>query len=40
MGIMASAIRRGDNVTLITNGWDEEKAIHVLGDILTNGFDE
>ncbi|WNS78631.1 HPr family phosphocarrier protein [Domibacillus sp. DTU_2020_1001157_1_SI_ALB_TIR_016] len=40
MGIMASAIRQGDNVTLITNGQDEEKAIHVLGGILTSGFDK
>ncbi|MCI2256691.1 HPr family phosphocarrier protein [Domibacillus sp. PGB-M46] len=40
MGIMASAIRRGDSVMLITNGHDEEKAIHVLGDILTSGPDE
>lgn len=40
MGIMASAIRQGDSVTLITNGRDEEKAIHVLGGMLTNELDE
>jgi len=37
MGIMASAIRQGDSVTLITNGQDEEKAI---GGMLTKEFDE
>lgn len=32
MGVMSLAIRKGEEVTIITNGKDEQKAIAVLGD--------
>ncbi|WP_046174864.1 HPr family phosphocarrier protein [Domibacillus indicus] len=40
IGIMVLMICRGDSVTLIADGIDEEKAVTVLSGILINEFDE
>jgi phosphotransferase system HPr (HPr) family protein len=34
MGVMSLAIRKGEEVAIITNGNDEQKAVVVLGDFL------
>jgi catabolite repression HPr-like protein/phosphocarrier protein len=34
MGVMSLAIRKGEDVTIIIDGKDEQKAIGVLGDFL------
>jgi phosphotransferase system HPr (HPr) family protein len=36
MGVMCLAIRKGQVVTLIADGIDEQKAIEVLGEFLSN----
>ena len=35
---MCLAIRKGQEVTLIADGIDEQKAIAVLGEFLSNSF--
>lgn len=34
MGVMSLEVRKGEEVTIITDGKDEQKAIAVLGDFL------
>jgi phosphotransferase system HPr (HPr) family protein len=34
MGVMSLAIRKGDDLAIIIDGTDEQKAISVLGDFL------
>ncbi|WP_078408598.1 HPr family phosphocarrier protein [Priestia abyssalis] len=36
MGVMAAAIRKGEELTLIANGNDEQQAIATLEDFLSN----
>jgi phosphotransferase system HPr (HPr) family protein len=36
MGVMCLAIRKGQEVTLIADGIDEQKAIEVLGEFISN----
>jgi phosphotransferase system HPr (HPr) family protein len=36
MGVMCLAIRKGQEVTLIADGIDEQKAIEVIGEFLSN----
>ncbi|UYP07338.1 HPr family phosphocarrier protein [Priestia megaterium] len=36
MGVMALAVRKGEKITLITNGNDEQEAIESLENFLSN----
>ncbi|HWO97769.1 MAG TPA: HPr family phosphocarrier protein [Bacillus sp. (in: firmicutes)] len=36
MGVMAMAIRKGEEITLIANGTDEQKAVASLEEFLSN----
>ena len=40
MGVMMLAAARGSTIQLVTNGEDEEKAMHHLTQLIQNRFDE
>lgn len=40
MILMSLGAKKGDQITLITNGPDEEEAMNALGELIESGFGE